>query len=148
MRCRIFPSGWTSSGDYGYCKSPENIRINLRIFKTSLVELYPASRGFSLVFLSVVLPFSSRFWLLAFCFGCFSFLGTETTKTKREQPKPRREWQYNAEKHRGKASASRVVELISLFLTRVINQRGNILLLKVRKLLICYFCIQLSKSST
>ena len=31
---------------------------------------YPASRGFSLVFLSVVLPFSSRFWLLAFCFGC------------------------------------------------------------------------------
>ena len=32
---------------------------------------YPASRGFSLVFLSVVLPFSSRFWLLAFCFGCF-----------------------------------------------------------------------------
>ena len=32
---------------------------------------YSASRGFSLVFLSVVLPFSSRFWLLAFCFGCF-----------------------------------------------------------------------------
>ena len=32
---------------------------------------YPASRGFSLVFLSVVLLFSSRFWLLAFCFGCF-----------------------------------------------------------------------------
>ena len=32
---------------------------------------YPASRGFSLVFLSVVLPFFSRFWLLAFCFGCF-----------------------------------------------------------------------------
>ena len=31
---------------------------------------YPASRGFSLVFLSVVLPFSLRFWLLAFCFGC------------------------------------------------------------------------------
>ena len=36
------------------------------------------------------------------------FLGTETTKTKREQPKQRREWQYNAEKHKGKASASRV----------------------------------------
>ena len=34
-------------------------------------QLYPASRGFPLVFLSVVLPFSSRFWLLAFCFGCF-----------------------------------------------------------------------------
>ena len=33
-------------------------------------EVYPASRGFSLVFLSVVLPFSSWFWLLAFCFGC------------------------------------------------------------------------------
>ena len=32
---------------------------------------YPASRGFSLVFLSVVLSFSSRFWLLAFCLGCF-----------------------------------------------------------------------------
>ena len=32
---------------------------------------YPANRGFSLVFLSVVLPFSSRFWLLAVCFGCF-----------------------------------------------------------------------------
>ena len=32
---------------------------------------YPASRGFSLVFLSVVLPFSWQFWLLAFCFGCF-----------------------------------------------------------------------------
>ena len=50
------------------------------------------------MFLSVVLPFSPRFWLLAFCF--------ETTKTKREQPKPRREWQYNAEKHKRKASAS------------------------------------------
>ena len=35
------------------------------------VHIYPASRGFSLVFLSVVLPFSSLFWLLAFCFGCF-----------------------------------------------------------------------------
>ena len=29
-------------------------------------------------------------------------------KTKREQPKQRREWQYNAEKHKGKASARRV----------------------------------------
>ena len=35
------------------------------------MKIYPASRGFSLVFLSVVLPFSSRFWLLALCFGCF-----------------------------------------------------------------------------
>ena len=35
------------------------------------VHEYPASRGFSLVFLSVVLPCSSLFWLLAFCFGCF-----------------------------------------------------------------------------
>ena len=41
---------------------------------------YPASRGFSLVFLSVVLPFSSRFWLLAFCFGCFC---AEEKTTKR-----------------------------------------------------------------
>ena len=43
----------------------------------------------------------------ALCRGLF--LGTETTKTKREQPKQRREWQYNAEKHKGKASASRVL---------------------------------------
>ena len=42
----------------------------------------------------------------AVCRGLF--LGTETTKTKREQPKQRREWQYNVEKHKGKASASRV----------------------------------------
>ena len=38
---------------------------------THKINTYPASRGFSLVFISVVLPFSSRFWLLAFCFGCF-----------------------------------------------------------------------------
>ena len=38
---------------------------------SSLARNYPASRGSSLVFLSVVLPFSLRFWLLAFCFGCF-----------------------------------------------------------------------------
>ena len=36
------------------------------------------------------------------------YSGWFTTKTKREQPKPRREWQHNAEKHKGKASASRV----------------------------------------
>ena len=53
--------------------------------KTSLKK-YPASRGFSLVFLSVVLPFSSRFWLLAFCSGkgkesCFLVF---TSSTKRE----------------------------------------------------------------
>ena len=48
---------------------------------------------------------------MAICRGLF--LGTETTKTKREQPKPRREWQYNAEKHKGKASASRVPFLLS-----------------------------------
>ena len=35
------------------------------------ISRYPAGRGFSLVFLSIVLPFSSLFWLLAFCFGCF-----------------------------------------------------------------------------
>ena len=40
-------------------------------FESSKAYTYPASRGFSLVFLSVVLPFSSRFWLLAFCFGRF-----------------------------------------------------------------------------
>ena len=41
------------------------------IFFLAPLIFYPASRGFSLVFLSVVLPFSSLFWLLAFCFGCF-----------------------------------------------------------------------------
>ena len=71
---------------------------------------YPASIGFSFVFPSVVLPFSSRFWLLAFC--------TETTKTKREQPKRQREWQYNAEKHKGKASASRVNRKLHYRLTK------------------------------
>ena len=40
-------------------------------FSEFFYKWYPASRGFSLVFLSVLLPFSSRFWLLAFCFGCF-----------------------------------------------------------------------------
>ena len=29
------------------------------------------------MFLSVVLPFSSRFWLLAFCFGCFCTAGKD-----------------------------------------------------------------------
>ena len=42
-----------------------------RIYPSTGIQDYPASRGFSLVFLSVVLPFSSRFWLLTFCFGCF-----------------------------------------------------------------------------
>ena len=45
--------------------------FNLVFFTAEPMVCYPASRGFSLVFLSVVLPFSSRFWLLAFCFGCF-----------------------------------------------------------------------------
>ena len=65
-------------------------------------NIYPANRGFSLVFVSVVLPFSSRFLCR----------GKETTKTKREQPKPRREWQYNVEKHKGKAFASRVGNIV------------------------------------
>ena len=39
--------------------------------------IYPANRGFSLVFLSVVLPFSSRFWLLAFCFWLFLLRGKD-----------------------------------------------------------------------
>ena len=46
-------------------------RSNLVPSPFQVLVYYPASRGFSLVFLSVVLPFSSRFWLLAFCFGCF-----------------------------------------------------------------------------
>ena len=37
---------------------------------------------------------------------------------------------------------------IHLFLRVWFNQQGNILLLKVRKLLICYFYVQLSKFST
>ena len=36
------------------------------------------------------------------------FARHRNNQTKREQPKPPREWQYNAEKHKGKASASRV----------------------------------------
>ena len=53
-----------------------HIYINLMAYNAvkydlTSVYVYPASRGFSLVFLSVVLPFSSLFWLLAFCFGCF-----------------------------------------------------------------------------
>ena len=76
------------------------------------------------MFLSVVLPFSSRFWLLAFCFGCFC------AEESREQPKPRREWQYNAEKHKGKASASRVKSSSSCMLkkqgyTERRNNRGK-----------------------
>ena len=55
----------------------------------------------------------------ALCRGLF--LGTETTKTKREQPKPRREWQYNAEKHKGKASASRVLFLDSKAMATLVN---------------------------
>ena len=46
-------------------------KINIHYLQISGHNWYPASRGFSLVFLSVVLPFSSRFWLLAFSFGCF-----------------------------------------------------------------------------
>ena len=34
------------------------------------------------MFLSVVLPFSSRFWLLTFCFGCFC----AEEKTSAENP--------------------------------------------------------------
>ena len=51
------------------CSSPENYYSSGR--NTELKLCYPASRGFSFVFLSVVQPFSSLFWLLAFCFGCF-----------------------------------------------------------------------------
>ena len=46
------------------------ITVSSKFFTKQTQPPYPASRGFSLVFLSVVLPFSSRFWLLAFCFGC------------------------------------------------------------------------------
>ena len=45
--------------------------LHFRILRKEKSIYYPASRGFSLVFLSVELPFSSRFWLLAVCFGCF-----------------------------------------------------------------------------
>ena len=41
------------------------------IKKGCVSKLYHTSRGFSLVFLSIVLSFPSRFWLLAFCFSCF-----------------------------------------------------------------------------
>ena len=48
-----------------------NVKVDRNVYKTANKSAYPASRGFSLVFLSVVLPFTSLFWLLAFCFGCF-----------------------------------------------------------------------------
>ena len=35
-------------------------------------------------------------------------MSAEVFSSAQKQPKPRREWQYNAEKHKGKASASRV----------------------------------------
>ena len=40
------------------------------------------------MFLSVVLPFSSRFWLLAFCFGCLNREenGSTTLRNTREKP--------------------------------------------------------------
>ena len=41
------------------------------------------------------------------CFGCLRFVLVVSVPRKR----PQREWQYNAEKHKGKASASRVVEV-------------------------------------
>ena len=55
---------------------PPNLSVPLVSFyfeRATWLQLmnYPARRGFSFVFLSVVLLFSSRFWLLAFCFGCF-----------------------------------------------------------------------------
>ena len=66
---------------FGFCWKPLGFlwvfdfcpHLIIPITQTEVSPLvdYPASRGFSLVFLSVVLPFSSRFWLLAFCFGCF-----------------------------------------------------------------------------
>ena len=55
------------NGSKCYCDVIEGDRLS----RATGTSLYPASRGFSLVFLSVVLPFSSRFRLLAFCFGCF-----------------------------------------------------------------------------
>ena len=53
-------------------------------------------------------------------FGCSRFVlvvsvprkrPLQTAEKKHEQPKQRREWQYNAEKCKGKASASRVINL-------------------------------------
>ena len=34
------------------------------------------------MFLSVVLPFSSQFWLLAFCFGCFCVFSSAQKQPK------------------------------------------------------------------
>ena len=61
--------GWGGGGGEG--KKTGELRETLPVLGSLQIVGYPASRGFSLVFLSVVLPFSSRFWLLAFCFGCF-----------------------------------------------------------------------------
>ena len=69
---------------------------------TLLAEAFPLC--FSALYCHSLRGFGCSRFVLAVS----GFLGTETTKTKREQPKPRREWQYNAEKHKGKASAGRV----------------------------------------
>ena len=73
--CHIWYTGQNCSGlTFYYTKIKQAIRTLNDIFVLYTIlnsTHYPASRGFSLVFLSVVLPFSSLFWLLAFCFGCF-----------------------------------------------------------------------------
>ena len=74
----------------------------------------------------------------AVCRGLF--LGTEKTKTKREQPKPRREWQYNAEKYKGKASASRVSIVWFRNITDVVGQ-GERSVKELQELLIRCFLV-------
>ena len=49
-------------GTQAFC-GKEGYTTPLKIL-TRLAEAFP-------LFRSVVLPFSSQFWLLAFCFGCF-----------------------------------------------------------------------------
>ena len=72
------------------------------------------------MFLSVVLPFSSRFWLLAFCFGCFfvSFSAQKQPKQNASSQNREENGSTTLKKHKGKASASRVKSSSSYMLKK------------------------------
>ena len=72
-----------------------------RVLPPCKQRLFPCVSQRCTAILFAVLATRVLFWL-------FLCQRKETSKTKRELPKPRREWQYNAEKHKGKASVSRV----------------------------------------
>ena len=67
------------------------------------------------MFLSVVLPFSSRFWLLAFCFGCFC----AEEKTAQKQPKQNASSQNREENGSTTLRNTREKPLLAGYLLRV-----------------------------